>query len=156
MSTIRSNNRDGSKMASSTLPTPPKPSKITDPSISRERIGIWQLITMREPLSSKIIGFHWIRPVPFTLVYRFLRDIHSINPLLMMIFMLTRIWDGMQFGVTLNASGNLLMVVRAVSTVQNELFSTNETRTSRSKLAYEKKRLMPMRFCKLWVPILLW
>lgn len=88
-----------------------KPFDITDPSISRRRIGIWEFITMKEPLSSKIPGLHWIRPVSLTLIHRFLQDVYSLHPLFMMIFVITKIWNGMRSGIALNVSGNLLMII---------------------------------------------
>lgn len=88
-----------------------KPFDITDPSISQRRIGIWEFITMKEPLSSKIPGLHWIRPVSLTLIHRFLQDVYSLHPLFMMIFVITKIWNGMRSGIALNVSGNLLMIV---------------------------------------------
>jgi hypothetical protein len=104
----------GNKNEIKTDPTTParrKPFDITDPSFTRTRSGIWQVITMKEPLSAKIPGMNGIKPVPFALIHRFLRDVYMLNPLFMTVYMVTKMWAGMQAGITLNVSGNLLMVV---------------------------------------------
>jgi len=96
--------------------TPRKSFDTTDPSISHRRIGIWEVITMKEPLSSNIASLlDWIRPVPISLIHRFLHDIYSLNPMFMTIYMVTKMWGGIRSGIALNVSGNLLMVVGVVS-----------------------------------------
>jgi hypothetical protein len=87
---------------------------IKNPLISRRRVGIWQVLTMKEPLFSTTPFVGWMKPIPFTLLGRFMWDVYSLNPVLTTLYMLTMMWSGIRSGVALNMSGNLLMVVSTV------------------------------------------
>lgn len=77
-----------------------------------ERYGIWDILFMDEDLRRQLRRLLDDIPKSLPALYQLVQDVHSLSPVLFVLFCASQIWTNSQAAINLHFSGELLRAVR--------------------------------------------